>query len=110
MKRFLIIGALTLANWTDGRAQYLATFPGAEGYGAHALGGRGGKVYVVTTLEDYDPLWEKPIGGSFRAAVEAKGPRIVVFAVSGNIDLKAQLWVLNDRLTIAGQTTPGEGI
>ena len=59
-------------------------FPGAEGGGARTAGGRGGDVYVVTTLDDRGP-------GSFRAAVEAEGPRIVVFGVSGLITLETPL-------------------
>jgi pectate lyase len=85
----------------------LRAFPGAEGFGAWTPGGRGGKVYVVTNLQDYNPRTEQPIAGSFRAAVEASGPRMVVFAVSGNIDLKASIILVNPYLTIAGQTSPG---
>ncbi len=84
-------------------------FPGAEGFGAYTPGGRGGKVYLVTTLADYGPS-EAPIEGSLRAAVEAKGPRIVVFRVAGNIELKRSLNVHNPYITIAGQTAPGAGI
>ena len=50
----------------------LPAFPGAEGAGAYTPGGRGGKVYLVTTLADYRPGREKPIPGSLRAAVDAK--------------------------------------
>lgn len=78
-------------------------FPGAEGAGAHAIGGRGGRVFTVTTLADSGP-------GSLRAAVEAEGPRTVVFAVSGTIRLISPLRIRNDFITIAGQTAPGEGV
>jgi pectate lyase len=84
-------------------------FPGAEGFGASTPGGRGGKVYVVTTLEDYDK-GKPPIPGSFRAAIEAEGKRIIVFAVSGNIQLKQDIRIRNPYLTIAGQTAPGDGV
>lgn len=87
----------------------IPAFPGAEGFGAFTPGGRGGKVYLVTTLEDYD-THEPIIPGSLRAAVEAEGPRIVVFRVAGYIDLKRPLVVAHPYLTIAGQTAPGEGI
>lgn len=90
----------------------LPAFPGAEGAGAFALGGRGGKVYAVTTLEDYNPKSKKetPIVGSLRWAVSQPGPRIVVFRVSGIIELKQAIKIEEPRCTIAGQTAPGDGI
>jgi hypothetical protein len=80
-------------------------FPGAEGYGRFAQGGRGGRVIAVTSLNDSGP-------GSLRAAVEATGPRTVVFEVSGLIKLESKLIVreANSFLTIAGQTAPGLGV
>jgi hypothetical protein len=76
-------------------------FPGAQGFGASARGGRGGDVYRVTHLGDRGP-------GSLRHAIEsARGPRTVVFAVGGVIDLASPLDVRRDRLTLAGQTAPG---
>jgi len=107
----------------------LPAFPGAEGYGAYTRGGRGGKVYIVTTLEDYLPEErpgrkkgfmgspgypaipkEDPIPGSLREAVEAEGPRIVMFGVSGTIELKAPLKLKHPYLTLVGHTAPGEGV
>jgi pectate lyase len=136
-------------------------FPGAEGFGRLAVGGRGGKVYVVTSLQDYLPAgrsgrkegtygqaseyattlgegkWrpyvdalgnphpgvgqplmpgypalppEPVIPGTLREAVEAEGPRYVVFAVSGDIELKSDLVIRNPYITIAGQSAPGDGV
>lgn len=82
----------------------LTAFPGAEGGGKYTSGGRGGKVLYVTNLSDDGKK------GSFRWAVTRKGPRTVVFAVSGNIELTKKLSIKYDSLTIAGQTAPGDGI
>lgn len=84
------------------RPRHLA-FPGAEGYGRYAHGGRGGKVVYVTNLNDSGP-------GSLRQALtEDIGPRTVVFAVSGRIQLDGRL-VMDPYVTLAGQTAPGKGI
>jgi len=77
-------------------------FPGAEGYGAYARGGRGGKIFLVTNLSDSGP-------GSLREAVEAKGPRTVIFCVGGVIETKG-LVIREPYITVAGQTAPGDGI
>ncbi len=87
----------------------LPAFPGAEGFGMYVTGGRGGSVYEVTTLEDYNPRGGTPIPGSLRDAV-SKGDRTVVFRVSGTIALKAQLSITASNITVAGQTAPGDGI
>ena len=81
----------------------IPAFPGAEGGGMYTPGGRGGKVIVVTSLEDSGP-------GTFREACETGGARIIVFNVSGVIHLKSPISVRAPYVTIAGQTAPGDGI
>src|SRR5580698_9931793 len=78
-------------------------FPGAEGGGKFSFGGRGGKVYVVTSLADSGP-------GTFREACEAAGPRIVVFNVAGIIHLQKPIYIEAPYITIDGHTAPGDGI
>ncbi|WP_159587185.1 pectate lyase [Chelativorans xinjiangense] len=85
----------------DGRQR---AFPSAEGFGAAAKGGRGGKVIFITSLKEKGQ-------GTLRACIDAAGPRTCVFRVSGTITLEEQsLVVRNPYLTIAGETAPGDGI
>lgn len=78
-------------------------FPGAEGAGRFAQGGRGGEVHRVTTLADAGP-------GSLRAAVDAEGPRTIIFDIGGTIRLESPLVIRRGQITIAGQTAPGGGV
>jgi hypothetical protein len=80
-------------------------FPGAEGFGKYASGGRGGQVVKVTSLEDDGP-------GSFRQVLNSfpDEPITIVFAIGGLIDLKSPLVIRRSNVTIAGQTAPGDGI
>ncbi len=78
-------------------------FPGAWGGGMFASGGRGGRVVEVTNLNDKGP-------GSFRAAAEAEGRRIVVFRVAGIIALESNIDIDHPDITIAGQSAPGDGV
>ena len=84
-------------------ARDVPAFPRSGGFGAATLGGRGGRVLPVTSLNDSGP-------GSFRAACEAEGPRIVAFRVAGIVNLTQPIQVRHPYLTVAGQTAPGEGV
>ncbi|MDW7979894.1 MAG: hypothetical protein RMH97_04935, partial [Verrucomicrobiales bacterium] len=86
-------------------------FPGAEGAGAAARGGRGGDVYYVTSLYDYTSSTDPNRFGTLRYGIaSATGPRTILFKVSGYIDLRSRLSINKPNLTIAGQTAPGDGI
>ena len=97
-----ITQATTINTPVTPPGQVLA-FPTAEGYGKNSIGGRGGTVYIVTSLADSGP-------GTLREACEASGPRIVTFAVGGRIDVLTPIVIDNPFITIAGQSAPGGGI
>jgi len=96
----LSIKLFLLLIFSPGIAYCIPAFPGAEGFGANTVGGRGGQIIKVTNLNNSGP-------GSFRTAVTTPGKRVVVFDVSGIINLKTDLTISTPYLTIAGQTSPG---
>lgn len=103
----LLFAAVLLAHGADESPAQIPAFPGAEGYGAFATGGRGGDVYIVTNLNSsgagslYQGLTTPPAAG-----------RTIVFAVSGPIHLAGGIAtrITSNKLTIAGQTAPGAGV
>lgn len=101
MKKALLASALIALSLHSAAQDQLLAFPGAEGFGRYAVGGRGGEIYHVTNLNDSGT-------GSLRDAV-SKPNRIVVFDVSGVINLKSRL-VFKNNITLLGQTAPGEGV
>lgn len=104
IKKIIVFQILFSLTYTINYGQELA-FPTAEGFGKYASGGRGGFIYKVTNLNDDGE-------GSFRKGIKKKGTRIIIFDVSGTIELKSKLDVNKGKgnLSILGQTAPGKGI
>jgi hypothetical protein len=97
------LAALVLSVAAPLAANALPVIPGANSFGTDTPAGRGGTVYRVTTLAESG-------AGSLKACVDASGPRVCVFEVSGTIKLSSDLMIRNPNLTIAGQTAPSPGI
>ena len=120
LRQHALLGCLMLLPLSSvclqASAQQIA-FPGAEGWGRFATGGRvtdpaiGSKVYYVTSLEDYLST-EEPIEGTLRWALSTGDdtPRTILFKVGGTIILKERLKCPKPNVTIAGQSAPGGGI
>jgi hypothetical protein len=99
----VVIGCFTAVSLSAAETDRLA-FPGAQGFGRYAVGGRGGQIIRVTTLKATGP-------GSITEAIQTKGARIVVFEVGGVIDLDGRSLAIREPfVTIAGQTAPSPGI
>ena len=103
MRSILLTAAFVCLTLVPSAGAATLAFPGAEGFGAYASGGRGGEVYHVTTLQDY-------AAGCFRYAFSSMSPKTIVFDVGGTIVLNSRLDIGRSNFTIAGQTAPGGGI
>lgn len=104
-----ILSVLTLLLISLSAFGQTPAFPGAEGGGMYTVGGRGGKVYYVNTLEDTIAGNKKTQEGSLRWCLKQSGAKTILFKVAGIIRLKNKLHV-TDSTTIAGQSAPGDGI
>ena len=100
----LFVAPMAVAGeWTDASdGMSLRSFPGAEGFGARTVGGRGGKILCVATVADTG-------NGSLREAAERDDARVIVFKTGGTIHLKSRLY-FGPNVTVLGQTAPGDGI
>lgn len=98
---FTLLFCFAFLSQAAAQDEKVLAFPGAEGFGRYAVGGRYGEVYRVTNLNDAGP-------GSFRDAVSEPN-RIVIFDVSGVIRITSRV-VVKNNIYIAGQTAPGDGI
>ena len=106
----MVFGAVACSNGSGDDpvpAGKTLAFPGADGGGRYTEGGRGTSVYAVTSLED-DPTDVKL--GTLRYALQAQGRRIILFSVSGRINLVTSLEIKSGNVTIFGQSAPGDGI
>ncbi len=103
MKTIIFLTLFLLILPGTATAKIISAFAGAEGGGALSKGGRGGRIIEVTNLNNDG-------SGSLRAAIDASGPRIIIFRVSGIIELDSSLNIRNPFITIAGHTAPAGGI
>lgn len=113
IRKLTILLIVSLVSFLNGIGQEKTpAFPGAEGYGKHISGGRGGDVVYVTHLKDNTDQWGAGYAGSLRAALETPGNHAItiIFKVGGVIAPQATLECSRSNITLAGQTALGDGI
>ncbi len=104
VKKYIkILASIFLFSILLATAYSVPVIPNETGFGLETPAGRGGEIYKITTLEASG-------SGSLKECVDASGPRICVFEVSGTIELTQHLKITNPYITIAGQTAPSPGI
>jgi hypothetical protein len=112
-----VVAIVFVSSWQQNANGQLPAFPGAQGFGAAASGGRGGEVFHVTSLANTNVGTYEGANGFNRGTLRwcllseaSSAPRTIVFDVGGAVPLTSQITIENSNMTIAGQTAPGQGL
>jgi hypothetical protein len=117
LRRAAVAAVVFVASWQQDASGQLPAFPGAQGFGAAASGGRGGEVFHVNSLANTNVGTYEGANGFNRGTLRwcllseaSSAPRTIVFDVGGAVPLTSQITIENSNMTVAGQTAPGQGL